>query len=43
MKAEVQGMIDGNAVLVLATSTCPFCIEVRLVRDVFGRRYVLLR
>jgi len=29
MKAKVQRLIDGNAVLVMATSTCPFCNEVR--------------
>lgn len=29
MQAEVQGLIDGHPVLVMATSTCPFCIEVR--------------
>lgn len=28
MRAEIQSMIDANAVLVMATSTCPFCIEV---------------
>jgi len=28
MQAEIQRMIDCNAVLVLATSTCPFCVEV---------------
>lgn len=25
----IQGMIDANPVLVMATSTCPFCVEVR--------------
>lgn len=30
MRTEVQSMIDNNAVLVMGTSTCPFCIEVRL-------------
>lgn len=27
--SDVQGMIDINPVLVMATSTCPFCIEVQ--------------
>lgn len=29
MKAQVEAMIEANPVLVMATSTCPFCIEVR--------------
>lgn len=29
MLAEVRALVDGNPVLVMATSTCPFCIEVR--------------
>lgn len=28
--ADVQALIDANPVLVMATSTCPFCIEVLL-------------
>lgn len=30
MRDKVQGLINGNAVLVMGTSTCPFCIEVRV-------------
>lgn len=29
MQAQVEAMIEANPVLVMATSTCPFCIEVR--------------
>lgn len=36
MRTEVQGMIDTNAVLVMATTNCPFCIEVILLVIVDG-------
>eukprot|EP00903_Cladosiphon_okamuranus_P016395 g15119.t1 len=29
MRTEVQRMIDTNAVVVMATSTCPFCVEAK--------------
>ncbi|CAN0442207.1 unnamed protein product, partial [Ectocarpus sp. 12 AP-2014] len=29
VKAGLQGMIDTNPVLVIATSTCPFCVEAK--------------